>query len=612
MRLCKNKKKLLTLHLSKKTYLCGMSKKHTIATTIICVCLLALSLMACTDSSMMERRLEEIEAAGDTCPTAALASYDSLKGDMAASTEHTRNRYALLGVRLRDKADMKPKSDSCIIRLVDYFEKKGTNRERQEAYYYAGSVYRDLQDTPRAMEYFRKSSDCTESGEVDSLLLRNCHSQLYGCYTQVQDYAHALKEANEEYSISEKLNMSDIVSQVHVANAYMRTDDMKNASQYMKYALKEVARNTTNSSIKAALYDMLYFFAADNDITHMKQCHEMLKSIGCLQPYTPRESIAIGQYFEVMGATDSCAHYYQQAFEMGELLCKYDAAKKLFYLYDSIGNREMAYKYASEYLRVSEELDLGSRQEQAATANNQYQYYKDKEKEEKAQAEKTKMKMQTWLIVLSIVSILCLAYILYIRKKYQRMKSLQSIAVAFGDEIEEQANCSTEKEMLTTIRRKIEEIMHDQQNLKEEMARVIKETEEKSQKAQKQLDFGASLIRMAHSAEESSQEALTNQLKEAARLHRPISQKDWRQIYTIMADKSPDLLRTLSDSAGKHREEWLQACCLLALDLTCTEIQPLIPSVSRATIFRWHADYKEILANDKATPKQNRRSQKEK
>lgn len=577
-----------------------MSKKHTTTTAIICICLPALSLTACTDESMMERRLEEIEAEGDTCPRAALASYDSIKGYMAASTEHIRNRYALLGVRLRDKADMMPKSDSCIIRLVDYFEKKGTNRERQEAYYYAGSVYRDLQDAPRALEYFRKSADCTESGEVDSLLLRNCHSQLYGCYTQVQDYAHALKEAKEEYSISERLNTNDIVSKVHMANAYMRTDDMKNASQYMKYALKEVAQNTTNSSIKAALYDMLYFFAADNDITHMKQCHEMLKSICCLQPYTPRESIAIGQYFEVMGATDSCTHYYQQAFEMGELLCKYDAAKKLFYLYDSIGNREMAYKYAGEYLRVSEELDLGSRQEQAATANNQYQYYKEKEKEEKTQAEKAKMKMLTCTISLGFVAILFLAYALHIRRKYRRMRSLQSITVAFGDEIKEQANGSTEKDVLTAIKRKIEEIKHDHQHLKEEMVRVAKEAEEKSQKAQKQLDFGAHLIRMAHSTEENSQEALACQLKEAAREHRPINQKEWRQIYAIMADKRPVLLRTLSDNAGKHREEWQQACCLLALGLTCAEIQPLIPSVSRATIFRWHNDCKEILAKERS------------
>lgn len=574
-----------------------MSKKRTIATTIICVCLLALSLMACTDEPMMERRLEEIEAAGDTCPRAALASYDSLKGYMAASTEHIRNRYALLGVRLRDKADMMPKSDSCIMCLVDYFKKKGTNRERQEAYYYAGSVYRDLQDAPRALEYFRKSADCTESGEVDSLLLRNCHSQLYGLYFSVQDYRNALLSAERECKIGEDIGMQDDISLMHKINACMQLPQHAQVPTIAERVMRSQEMLGANSRSHAILYDLLYTFCVLNKHHYAKRCYALLKDN---DPITGAEAITLGRYFKFLGATDSCAHYYQQAFEMGELLCKYDAAKKLFYLYDSIGNREMAYKYAGEYLRVSEELDLGNRQEQAATANNQYQYYRDKEKEEKAQAEKAKMKMQTCMTALCFITILCLACILHIHKKYQRMRSLQSIIMAFGDEIKEQANGSTEKEMLTAIRRKVEEIMHDQQHMKGEMARVIKEAEEKSQKAQKQLALGASLIRMAHSTEENSQEALAYQLKEAAREHRPINQKEWRQIYAIMADKRPVLLRTLSDNAGKHREEWQQACCLLALGLTCAEIQPLIPSVSRATIFRWHNDCKEILAKERS------------
>lgn len=233
-----------------------MSKKYTIATTIICVCLLALSLTACTDSSMMERRLEEIEAAGDTCPTAALASYDSLKGDMAASTEHIRNRYALLGVRLRDKADMKPKSDSCIMYLVDYFEKNGTNRERQEAYYYAGSVYRDLQDAPRALKYFRKSADCTESGEVDSLLLRNCHSQLYGLYFSVQDYRNALLSAERECKIGKDIGMQDDISLMHKINACMQLPQHAQVPTIAERVMRSQEMLGANSRSHAILYDL--------------------------------------------------------------------------------------------------------------------------------------------------------------------------------------------------------------------------------------------------------------------------------------------------------------------------------------------------------------------
>ncbi|MBR4921953.1 MAG: hypothetical protein IKZ62_11670, partial [Prevotella sp.] len=55
-------------------------------------------------------------------------------------------------------------SDLMIKKLMSYFEDKGSLNEKQEVFYYAGSVYRDLQDTPRALEYFLKSLDYVMQG----------------------------------------------------------------------------------------------------------------------------------------------------------------------------------------------------------------------------------------------------------------------------------------------------------------------------------------------------------------------------------------------------------------------------------------------------------------
>lgn len=59
-------------------------------------------------------------------------------------------------LRVQDKAYIAATSDIVAKQLVTYFEKNGTALEKQEAYFYAGSVYRDLQDTPRALKYFSK------------------------------------------------------------------------------------------------------------------------------------------------------------------------------------------------------------------------------------------------------------------------------------------------------------------------------------------------------------------------------------------------------------------------------------------------------------------------
>ena len=47
----------------------------------------------------------------------------------------------------------------------------------------------------------------------------------------------------------------------------------------------------------------------------------------------------------------------------------YDASKFLFDLYEGQGNNEEAIKYAKSYVNISDSLDLGKRQEMAATGN---------------------------------------------------------------------------------------------------------------------------------------------------------------------------------------------------------------------------------------------------
>ena len=75
-----------------------------------------------------------IKQLGNSHPQLALASYDSLKDEFTKGSTYVRNKYTLLGIRLRDKAELPHTSDSCIRRLVPYFEKK-RNHQRN-----AGSV----------------------------------------------------------------------------------------------------------------------------------------------------------------------------------------------------------------------------------------------------------------------------------------------------------------------------------------------------------------------------------------------------------------------------------------------------------------------------------------
>ena len=65
---------------------------------------------------------------------------------MQQAPEYVQKRYHLLTIKANDKAYITHTSDSLILSLVDYYEHGGDPVYLGEAYYYAGSTYRDLGD----------------------------------------------------------------------------------------------------------------------------------------------------------------------------------------------------------------------------------------------------------------------------------------------------------------------------------------------------------------------------------------------------------------------------------------------------------------------------------
>lgn len=113
-------------------------------TAFRCLCaLLAILFASCSKEGPLDK-MEHIKMVGNDHPKQALAMLDSLEQEARRGSVYAQKKYDLLHIRLSDKANILPKSDAKIKELVEYFGKKGSDQEKQEVYYYAGSVYRDL------------------------------------------------------------------------------------------------------------------------------------------------------------------------------------------------------------------------------------------------------------------------------------------------------------------------------------------------------------------------------------------------------------------------------------------------------------------------------------
>ena len=177
-------------------------------------------LVSCSKDASL-RQLEQIKAIGDNDPKKALSMLDSLEIEVRGEGDYVKSKYDLLRIRLNDKAYIMPTSDIMIKKLVRYFEEKGSDVEKQEAYHYAGSVYRDLQDTPRALEHFFKALDYANANpeECDSVMLSNTYSNINDLQYKVQNYNESLKAAFKELEIDRKTKRDLTISFSHVGTS---------------------------------------------------------------------------------------------------------------------------------------------------------------------------------------------------------------------------------------------------------------------------------------------------------------------------------------------------------------------------------------------------------
>lgn len=93
----------------------------------------------------------------NACPELAIRLLYSRAPSMEQADRRVRSRYALLTIKARDKAFIPHTSDTLIRKIVAYYDAHGSTRERVEAYYYLGSVYRDLHNSPQVVDSYLKA-----------------------------------------------------------------------------------------------------------------------------------------------------------------------------------------------------------------------------------------------------------------------------------------------------------------------------------------------------------------------------------------------------------------------------------------------------------------------
>lgn len=559
---------------------------------IILIITISFLCISCKDNSLLSK-MDQIKTVGDENPALALKMLDSIYIDARNASEYTIMKYDLLKVRLDDKSYIPHTSNRTIENLVKYFEDNGTIKDKQEAYYYAGSVYRDLDDTPRAIENFYKSIETVDNKnkkECDSIILRNAYSNLHYLFVNVQDYNNALKMAQMDYSISKALNKMTINTMIQITTAYLNMDMEKEGIHYLDEAFN-CLKDKKYANEDNFIYLVLYHYSNLNLKDKANECYNLIKKRKLKRMDAFVRNI-LGNYYMLIGQQDSAIACYEYIInEKKDEHAMYDTAKKLFLIYSENGNKDKAIKYGAEFIRLSEKLDFAQNSELAATVNNKYKYHLDQSRMQKMESERT-MYLRIAIIIGFSAVLLTLAFVIfYMRKKNITLRrqlaltdSLNSVKAQMSDIkkntlLKEQQLASAQSEIAAKEQRMKEisdELQHNEQLLETTQKRLNDKMKQSEQ-----------LMQMLHKAElEDSASDVVEAVRKSAEGKKKLSATEWQQLYSAVNSLYPDFKDSLMSRDGNLSEQQMQMCYLMRIGLTGPQINNVV-DISRTTVWRW-------------------------
>lgn len=559
---------------------------------IILIITISFLCISCKDNSLLSK-MDQIKTVGDENPALALKMLDSIYVDARNASEYTIMKYDLLKIRLEDKSYIPHTSNRTIENLMKYFEDNGTIKDKQEAYYYAGSVYRDLDDTPRAIENFYKSIETVDNKnkkECDSIILRNAYSNLHYLFVNVQDYNNALKMAQMDYSISKALNIMTINTMIQITTAYLNMDMEKEGIHYLDEAFN-CLKDKKYANEDNFIYLVLYHYSNLNLKDKANECYNLIKKRKLKRMDAFVRNI-LGNYYMLIGQQDSAIACYEYIInEKKDEHAMYDTAKKLFLIYSENGNKDKAIKYGAEFVRMSEKLDLAKNSELAATVNNKYKYHLDQSRMQKMESERT-MYLRIALIIGFSAVLLTLAFVIfYMRKKNITLRrqlaltdSLNSVKAQMSDIkkntlLKEQQLASAQSE-IAAKEQKMKEISEELQHNEQLLETTQKRLNDKMKQSEQ-------LMQMLHKAElEDSASDVVEAVRKSAEGKKKLSATEWQQLYSAVNSLYPDFKDSLMSRDGNLSEQQMQMCYLMRIGLTGPQINNVV-DISRTTVWRW-------------------------
>ena len=469
--------------------------------------------------------------------------------------EHLTNRYKLLGIRLRDKAYITHTSKDEPKKVVAYFEEKGSQEEKLEAYYYLASVCRDVKDYPQAMDYFQRVAqhDTVGASRKTLLLIQNACSQLTCIYRLVMMPEEAYETAVRGLDVSKRLGGHNVVLLMDVVRAAIVSKRVGEGLAAMSEVFDELEKGNGWTRHPDITAELMQLYAEEGNIRRMEVCKAALERLPPQQQpdIYPR---ALFHYYECHQQADSMRLIQEGIAEKSRSWARRaNAAKWLAQYYLKHHDMNNAERYSNIMFQAMDSVREERKEKQTALSSGQHKYIEIKEQYHKKMLQAEKKERRMWQLLFVATAILLMGSFLFF---FTRKKHAQQIARK-----DQELNAAHEREQTAM------DVIENQE-------RTIK---------QKNSELNTMLNRIRQLIYHNNQRNGSDDMKQVCEDFKEIScgkrklePEDWGRLMAVVDHEYPDFAGELQKKLKRVNEPTLMTAYLWKIGLDYIKISNIM------------------------------------
>lgn len=473
--------------------------------------------------------LQQIDSLLNVQPDSAQTLLHEWKDSMACQSEDIRMYYRLLCVKADDKNYIPHTSDSVILPIVAYYKDQRDKTRLPEALYYAGRVYSDLNDAPRALEYFQRAIHVMEREELTDY---NLSSRIYSqmgtlfVYQELYDEASEMYRKAYQYDLLLKDSANLVFDLRDIGRVFASTDRQDSAICYYNRA-GEMALQIKDSTLLSMV--SLELAGTYIDWDKYSQGYEKLQ-IARLKLDTLSISAyytAMARYYHFTNQLDSAAYFYQKKLSLPSFLHKSGAYEGLAQIASLRGDAAKALGYYEQYMLYEDSLQHTIRTEAVDRIHALYNYQQFKKENVLLKRQAFKQKRLIFLSTVFLIFLLLISIIFWQKQK-----------------------------------RKEQTILLQQEKLKR-LQEEIKATQAVRETSQKDLQQTEIWKKLHQPADKNEAIKLTD--------------TDWMELTKAIEEAYPHFIQRLNELCPLSQKE-LQVCLLLKTNVPLIQIADIVCS----------------------------------